>query len=270
MMEEVLYTIRGPKTMFEMTWEEIGEALKETDMVVVTTGATEQHGPHLPLGTDTMGTVEFARRMAAQLEEEGIKILIAPPVPFGISSYHMPFPGTISLQNGTWKEMVLDVLRSLYAHGLRRFVMPLGHGGNWGMMLVVAQQFMDETEDARVLVFNNLPVLLSDYPEVFPSGTKEGHSGAGETSRMLATHPELVQLHRAHAFYSKEAEELEDEDHPLMGGGIATPERSMKDVTPYGSIGDPNLASAELGERFYKKAVAWNCELIKRKLVNKG
>ena len=99
-MEEVLYTIRGP-TMFEMTWEEVGEALKETDMVIVPTGATEQHGPHLPLGTDTMGVVEFARRTAAQLEEEGIKALVAPPVPFGISSYHMPFPGTISLHNTT-------------------------------------------------------------------------------------------------------------------------------------------------------------------------
>jgi creatinine amidohydrolase len=265
-MREVLYTIRGPKTMFEMTWEEVGEALKETDMAIVPLGATEQHGPHLPLGTDTMGVVEFARRTAAQLEEEGIKALVAPPVPFGISSYHMPFPGTISLHNTTWRKLVLDVLHSLYTHGFRRFVLPLGHGGNWSMMLVVSQQFMDETEDAKVLVLNWLPVLVADYPEVFPTGKREGHSGAGETSRMLATHPELVQLQRAQVYYPETMEEGEPPDHPLMGGGVLAPKSSMKDATPIGSVGDPNLASAELGDRFYQKGVDWVCGQIKKEL----
>jgi len=262
-MREVLYAIRGPKTIFEMTWEEVAEALEETDMVIQPIGATEQHGFHLPLGNDTIGTVEFCKRLAVKLDSEGIKALVGPPFPFGLSSYHMSFPGTISLRNETWQNVAMDILRSLYAHGFRRFVLPLGHGGNWGMLQVVGQQFKDEKEDARVLVLNWVPVLVSDYPAIFRPDRREGHSGAGETSRILAAQPELVHMERAQAHYSEATDRAESS---VRGGGVLIPERSMKDVTPIGSIGDPNLASAEIGEQLYKKGVDWMCEQIKREL----
>jgi creatinine amidohydrolase len=265
-MREVLYSIRGPKTMFEMTWEEVAEALKETDMVIQPTGATEQHGPHLPLGMDTIGTVEFCKRLAVKLDSEGIKALVGPPFPFGISSYHMSFPGTISLRNETWQNVVMDILRSLYAHGFRRFVLPLGHGGNWGILQVVGQQFKDEKKDARVLVLRALHIVTSLYPEFFPTGRREKHSGAGETSRILAAQPELVRMERAQAHYSKASDESEGPDHPLMGGGVFVPDRSMKDITPIGSIGDPKLASAEYGEEMFRRGVDWMCEQIKSEL----
>ncbi|MBC8492437.1 MAG: creatininase family protein, partial [Chloroflexi bacterium] len=95
--EEILYTVRGPKTLEDMTWEELSEVLKETDIVIVPVGSTEQHGPHLPLATDTIQATEIAKRTVVRLAEEGIKVVAGPTIPFGVAPYHMSFSGTITL-----------------------------------------------------------------------------------------------------------------------------------------------------------------------------
>jgi creatinine amidohydrolase len=261
-MSNYLYGFKLPKSLFEMTWEEAQEALQETNIVVQPTGSTEQHGPHLPLGNDALQVREFSRRIVLKLDEMGVKSVIGPLIPFGIAPYHMSFPGTISLKATTFQALMFEVCFSLYQHGFRKFVFPLGHGGNYGSMMAVAQKLVDETEDAQTLVLNWLPMIHDYYPKLLHSKKKEGHSGEPETSRLLVIHPELVEIKRARAFYSEKAYKAESKDHPLLGGGILKPTRSMKDVTPYGSVGDPALADPEVGEKLLDIMCSWMANAV--------
>lgn len=267
MTEEILYTVRGPKTLEDMTWEELSEVLKETDIVIVPVGSTEQHGPHLPLATDTIQATEIAKRTVVRLAEEGIKVVAGPTIPFGVAPYHMSFSGTITLSADTLKAVIKEVCTSLYHHGFRRFVLLLGHGGNYAVMQVAAQDLVIELPESKVIFLNYLPALESKYPEFLTSGRAEGHSGEGETARILLTHPDLVQMDRAQVYYSRKADEAESDDHPLLGGGIYVPVRDWRAITPYGSAGNPTLAKPETGQKGYDVIVDWVCAAIKRTLL---
>lgn len=263
MPRESLYSIPGPKTTFEMTWEEVEEVLQETDIILVPCGSTEQHGPHLPLGNDALQATEMTKRTLLALESRGVKAVAGPTIPFGTASYHMPFPGTISLKADTFKMLLKEVCLSFYAHGFKRQALILGHGGNYSTMMTVAQELVDET-DAQVLVLNWLKVMTDRYSEILTSKDHESHAGEGETSRMLALHPELVQLQRARVYRSERAEKMESHEHPLLGGGVFRPSRSFRQATPVGSVGDPRLARAETGEKLYTVIADWLATIIAR------
>jgi creatinine amidohydrolase len=179
----------------------------------------------------------------------------------------MPFPGTISLQPATFQALMYDVMMSLYKHGFRRFALPLGHGGNLASMHVVAQKFVDDTQGTQALVLNWLQMITRYYKEILTSKKNEGHSGEPETSRLLACHPELVEMKRARVYYSEAADKAESADHPLMGGGIFKPDRNWKEAAPYGSVGDPTLAKAETGEKIWDIIIGWMAEAVKRDLT---
>lgn len=265
-MGDYLYGLKAPKTLFEMTWQEAEEALQETDIVVLPTGSTEQHGPHLPLGNDAIQAREMARRIVVKLDELGVKAVAGPLVPFGVASYHMPFPGTIHLHATTYQALLRDICFSLYRHGVRKFALPMGHGGNLASMQVVAQQLVDEKADAQAVVLNALPVMTQAYRrgEILTSTENEGHAGEGETARLLAVHPELVEMGRARVYYSQKAEEMESEDHPLLGGGIFKTTRNWREATPWGSVGNPTLATAETGEKLWDLIITWMAKAIRQ------
>lgn len=265
---ETLYNVRGPKSLYEMTWEEVEELLSQTDLALVPVGSTEQHGPHLPLGSDAIQAQDIARRVAARLAEEGTAIGVGPVIPFGIADHHMAFPGTITLSGMTFFNLLKEVTLSLYKHGFRRFVYVLGHGGNLPMMQAVAHDVVASTSDAQVIVPNWVGPMSAQYPELLKSKKKEAHAGEGETSRMLASTPELVEMGRARDYHSEDAEKLESKDHPLLGGGIFKGTRTMKQGTPIGCIGSPTLATAETGEKIYEVVTGWLVAVIKQEYLN--
>ncbi len=267
MTEETLYTVKGPKMLEDMTWEEMSEVLKKTDTVIIPVGSTEQHGPHLPLAADTIQVVEMARETVARLAQEGITVVAGPTISLGVAPYHMPFPGTISLRSETLKAVIEDVCHSLYRHGFRRFALLLGHGGNLATMQVVTQDLATALPEAKFATLNWLPYSESKYPEFIRSKKNEGHSGEGETARVLVTHPNLVQMKRARVYYSQEADEAEDKDHPLMGGGISQGTVSWKAFAPYGSVGDPTLATVETGKTSYGHIVDWIVYAMKKSIL---
>jgi creatinine amidohydrolase/Fe(II)-dependent formamide hydrolase-like protein len=92
----------------------------------------------------------------------------------------------------------------------------------------------------------------------------EGHAGEGETARLLAVHPELVEMGRARVYYSQEAEDMESEDHPLLGGGIFKTTRNWREATPWGSVGNPTLATVETGEKLWGHIITWMAKAIQR------
>lgn len=270
MAEEILYTMKGPKLLEDMTWEELSEVMKKTDVVIVPVGSTEQHGAHLPLAADTIQVVEMAKETVARLAEQGITVVAGPAIPFGVAPYHLPFPGTINLRSETLKAVIEDVCRSLYHHGFRRFVLLLGHGGNYATMQAAAQDLAMELPQSKVVFLNWLPYSESKYPEFLRSKRNEGHSGEGETARVLVSHPDLVQMQRARVYYSQAADEAEDKDHPLMGGGIFEGTTNWKAFAPFGSVGDPTLATRETGITSYRHIVDWIVYAMQRTVLKKG
>ncbi|WP_037365751.1 creatininase family protein [Amycolatopsis orientalis] len=155
-------------------------------LVLVPVGATEQHGPHLPAGTDAFlaaAACERAAELAAP--RSGRDLLLAPPIPYGASDHHLPFNGTLSLSPQTLLHVLDDLARSIAVQGGRRMVVVNGHGGNIGVCHAFA---------GAASTRHGLAVAHTDYWRVLePDDVVPGHAGEFETSMMLAVRAELVQ-----------------------------------------------------------------------------
>ena len=264
MNREVIYSVKGPRLLPEMTSEEVGEELKHTDIIIFPVGATEVHGPHLPLAADTIQGTDGVRRIVARLASQGIRVVGGLPIPLGISMQQMDFPGTISLMPDTMMAVIRDVCNSVIKHGFRRIVLVMSHDGNLGPLCSVAEE-ISKQPGVRVLLVNWLPFLISKSPK-FLRSKSDGHAGEGETARLLATFPELVQLDRAQIGPEEAGSgpQLEYDLPVAFGGGTFDPPRGLKDKTPIGSFGDPRVATAEVGEKTYDLCADWACEVIRR------
>lgn len=264
--DELLYIQKKPATLTEMTGAEIEQALQRTDVVLIPCGSIEHHGPALPLGTDAMEARETCRLTAIRLAELGCPVVIGPVVPFGMSNYHLGMPGTVTISHTTLIALYKEICLSLYESGFRDFIFIHGHDGNLPAMMVAVQEIVDATPDANAVVLNWMVHLSSVYHTIQTSTKGESHGGEGETSRVLATHPELVHPEVAEPFYLKpdDLRKIQSPEHMKTGGGIYYGIRSFKTLTPVGHIGDPTLARKETGEKGYEAVVDWLSMVIKR------
>ena len=199
------------------TWEEADTwAARGRSLVAVPLGATEQHGPHLPLSTDTEVAVELCRRLA----EGRSDTLVAPPLAYGASGEHAGFPGTLSIGQQVLQELVVELARS--ADHFAGLVFVNAHGGN----LVPLRQAEDRLreEGRHVLVWS-------------ARWTGDAHAGRTETSLALALVPGLVRRDRARVGNRRPLPELMDELR----------RSSVRAVSPNGVLGDPTSASAAEG-----------------------
>jgi len=114
-----------PLILQELTWTDIKSYLKTNDMVIIPLGSTEQHGPHLPLGTDFYEAFGLSKMISAQTG-----VLVAPLTFTGYSPYHSGFPGTLSLQPETMERVIFESVEWLLKYGFRRFLFFNYHGGN--------------------------------------------------------------------------------------------------------------------------------------------
>jgi creatinine amidohydrolase len=264
--DDRLFTQKAPPTLDEMTGSDVELALTRSQVIMLPFGAVEGHGAHLPLGTDNFEARENCRRALLRLQALGHSAVIAPVIPFGTSSFHMGFTGTISLRPATLIALTKEVCLSLYASGFRQFAFVHGHDGSLPSMMVAAQEVVDATPDAQVMVLNWLTPLSRVYHTIQQSPHPQGHGGEGETSRIMVTHPELVHLERAvsHHLPPDEMRKIQGPEHIKTGGGIFYATRSYTQHTPYGHIGDPALASADKGERGYAIIAEWIARVIAR------
>jgi creatinine amidohydrolase len=158
----------------ENTWEQIAEAQPEIALVSIAT--IEQHGRHLPVGTDWLIAVSMAEELGRELNA-----YVLPPMPFGCSVEHMAFPGTVTLKPTTLALFLDDIVTSLYRQGFRKIVLLSTHGGNW-----VLKPTMRELN----YQYPDLQLVWTGPMSAEPP--REIHSGAWETSLIMHYHPELV------------------------------------------------------------------------------
>lgn len=177
---------------FEELTRADARAIAPTALVVLPVGATEQHGPHLPVGTDTYAVTHIAHAAAAALPES-IPVLVAPCLPFGSSHHHLPFGGTLSLSTDTYYRVLVDLVESLITDGFRRIFILNGHGGNNELIQLAARDMA--LQHAAHLAAASYWAIAWDAliaAEAHLHGGLPGHSGVFETSLMLALRPELV------------------------------------------------------------------------------
>ena len=197
-----------------MSWPDIDGAY----IVVVPIGSCEQHGPHLPLATDSIVAEALAHDLAARRSD----CLVAPTVSITASGEHQGFPGTLSIGSEAMCDVVVELVRSAdWSHGV---VLVNGHGGNVAAVDRAVAQL--ESEGRRVLAW---------WPHVAGGDPHAGHT---ETSLMLALRPELVRLERAVAGPIPSTAEL-------VRCGVQA-------VSASGVLGDPRTASAEHGAELFR------------------
>ena len=175
-----------------MTRPEVEDLLTRTDMVIFPVGALEQHGTHLPIGTDHLNGVERAKRVAQRAE-----VLVAPILLPGQSPYHMEFAGTITLPSTLVQEVYVESAKSLMRHGFKRFLILNAHGGNQAITTFIVDRINQETEGIAVdLGAVSGPFRVADRdPQPTPApSVLDRHGGSGETSGSLYQIPDLVDL----------------------------------------------------------------------------
>lgn len=219
-------TPRSPgEQLGRRTWREVAD-LDLRPLLVVPLGSLEQHGPHLPLDTDTRVAVALAE--GAATARPGLTV--APAVPYGASGEHASFPGTVSIGHEALERVLVEVVRSADAFG--GVVLVNGHGGN-----VPALQRAVATGEVE-----GRPVLGWSWS----LAGADAHAGRTETSLLLALAPDLVRLDLAEAGATEALAQL----LPRMEvDGVAA-------VSPNGVLGDPAGASADEGRRLLAQLVA--------------
>jgi creatinine amidohydrolase len=260
----------------EMTSPEVGEAIKAGAPILLSMGATEQHGAHLPLGADTMQGLDISRRCVFRLQREGVKAIVGPSIPYGprpvLSETPRDYPGTINLSNDTLKRLTKEVCQELIGQGFRRLYVILANAESDPPMQLAAKELSEETE-ANVVTLNWLVGIKPGYKGILKSEKAQGHGGEGETARMLATAPELVRMEKARPWHPTMPDGVPYADVlPYLGGGIGRykmPDPFFKGFND-GVTGDPNLATAEAGEKVYALVVDWICSVIRFDLKSDG
>ncbi|MGD8321227.1 MAG: creatininase family protein [Gemmatimonadota bacterium] len=240
---------RPKRLLDEMTWTEVEQALEEgRTTVVVAVGATEQHGPHLPLRVDATRGDWLAVAVAERL---GDHALVAPTIRVGCSEHHMSFAGTISLRRSTLEALCMDYCVSLARHGFRRICLVPSHGGNFGPL----RDMLDDLNravapDCSVQAYTNLEGFLKVWvkavQEVVGMGDRVGgHADIAESSEMLVLRPDLVRKGKAEPGYMKGVDP--DLFVRIFRDGLRT-------VTPNGILGDSRGMSAAIGKRCLERS----------------
>jgi creatinine amidohydrolase len=224
----------------------VGALDRERTVVVVPTAAIEQHGPHLPLDTDTFLCTSVARAGAARAGDT----LVTPTICFGSSEHHMAFPGTLTLSQETFRAAVTDVCRSLARHGFRRLLVVNGHGGNTALLGATVQQLGFEAP-IHVVGVDYWTLGRAAIAEVreSPLGGM-GHACEFETSLMLHLRPESVrrELIVREIVRPRYAEERFD----LLEKGSVSAHWKTQELSRSGVMGAPDLATEEKGRRMFE------------------
>jgi creatinine amidohydrolase len=222
-------------------------------IAILPLGATEQHGPHLPLSVDTdlvNGVVQAALPHVGELP-----VLVLPTQPIGFSPEHFAFAGTLGLKASTVIAVWTEIAERVAASGIKKLVLLNAHGGQAALMDVVGR---DLRQRLKLLVYSVNWYDLPDSPATAPLFDAHErrfgvHGGDMETSMMLALAPNLVDMNRAENFDSQSARRAPH--FPLLGNGkSAKLSWAMQDYNPKGAAGHAANASADKGRALLDNA----------------
>lgn len=243
----------------EMTWPEVRDAASRGLPAVLAVGSTEQHGPHLPVATDTILPVGVALKAA-----ERVPLIVAPPVRFGARSRALSgggetFSGTLSIRGATLLATVSEVLMALARSGFTKLVLQNWHYENTGYLWEAADLAVERHPNLRIVVLESpMPPLSSEeldalFPGGFPGWDVE-HAAIMETSMMLALRPDLVLNDRI----------VDDEAARHPSWDVLPAPRDF--IPASGVLWHATLSTEQLGHRFIELAAGFLAQAIETEL----
>ncbi|NRD27713.1 creatininase family protein [Frigoribacterium sp. VKM Ac-2836] len=221
-------------------WPDVAAAFdRGAGIAVLPFGAFEQHGPHLPLGTDTATALEVARRLADRLDA-----VLLPPVHYGDTWNTAGYRGTLSLSSATVTAIVVDLGRALAASGAGGLVVVNGDWGNRAPLYAATRQLIDHGVLRTVTLDHpGMAEAIEQVRESAPAAPGLAHAEEIETSIMLRISPEDVRRDRYEASY------------PVFPSDFGTTPMQLHPFSPSGVFGDPSTATADKGERLLDATV---------------
>jgi creatinine amidohydrolase len=249
-----------------LTWPQALEAFKNTSVAVLPIGSNEQHGQHLPTGTDWMVARELARRLG-----ERSNVIVTPTLPVGYAKYHTVFPGSLSMREETLKNMLIDISEDLLKYGITHILVVNGHGGNKNSLRQCGEYLRQRC----------VPMAVTSWWEMAhvadPSLNMIGHADYIETSAMLAIDPGLVDWTVAKTHKNRDLTpslKLDTLGVVHFKNGTLSINGVMTDVTETGDmleIGEsaatnydiePTIATRETGELILEKLADYLAEFV--------
>jgi mycofactocin system creatininase family protein len=209
--------VRPETGLANLSWPEAGERARAGAMLAVPLGSTEQHGPHLPLSTDTDIATALCVRLAATRED----VLVAPALAYGSSGEHAGFPGTLSIGQVALELLVLELGRSAF-DTFDHLLLVSAHGGNADPLTRAVAQLRAESRDVCVFM---------------PSWPGDPHAGGAETSMLLALTPQRVHMDRA----------VPGDTRPIAVTMPLMRDGGVRAVSENGILGDPTAADGDAG-----------------------
>ncbi len=231
----------APNTYKDMSWKDVEQFVKTHGAkatMVIPIGCLEEHGPHLPVATDSYLAADFSDALARKIEA----IMAGPVIDFGVSVLTQGFPGTFKIGFDTLRGLVTDVIESCVAWGVKNVILWTWHGGSSHEICLreASLAVVRKNPDANVFILRG--VKLFDDPsfreKIKAIVQSEGdHADELETSLMLFKHAELVRMEKA------------IKEMPTIPRFKVIPDG--RGVLEHGIIGDPTLATKEKGEKIF-------------------
>jgi len=228
----------------DLTSEEFSRLDRERLIAVLPVGATEQHGPHLPMSTDTATIDGMVRATLPHLPDD-LPVLFLPTVPYGKSNEHSRYPGTLTVSANTLISLWKDIGACIAKAGVRKLVLYNSHGGQMSVMDIVARDLREE-HGMMVVAANWYTLGLPEGLFTAHEGKHGIHAGDLESSVMLHLTPNYVRKDQFQNFSSM-TEQLAAENKFLSITPSGKLGWQMHDINPSGAAGDATRATAEKG-----------------------
>ena len=228
-----------------LTWAEMNDAIAAEQVVILPTGSTEQHGRHLPLDVDLFLAESVSLEVGKRAAD---RVLVLPPVAYGLNRHHIDFPGTIHIEPDTFIEFCLNITKSVAYHGFTKVLIVNGHGSNAPLIDIVARRTVLET-NALCVAVNYIQLALDAFRTVQDTPVV-AHADEFETSLYLHLDASRVQMENAGA------------DNDVMGTFFSSDSTGLARFNDYwgrwtdlGVHGDATTATAEKGAVIFEAAV---------------
>jgi creatinine amidohydrolase len=221
----------------EMNAMLVKERINKDTVAVVILGACENHGNHMPFGSDFIFPLELAKRAARKSKN----VLILPIIPYGVSLHHTEFQMTISLEPSTLIKVIEDIFTSLVKNGLSRILVINGHDGNIAPLELAARVIKNRHPEVVIASLEAWWVMVGEITKnLFDVWKGLGHGGEAETSAMLAVRPDLVEMNYA-----------PEQVVPNLPDNIRI-YWNFNELTDTGATGAPMKATAQKGQEALK------------------
>jgi len=217
----------------DMNGNQIRKKVNDKTVAIVILGSCENHGDHLPLGSDFIFPLELAKRVANKIEN----LIILPPIPYGVSSHHKKFFLTITIDTNTLINLIQNLLESLYNNGIYHILIINGHDGNIGPIEIASRNVKDSYPKIKIACLESWWELIGKIsPNTFKIWYGLGHGGEAETSAIMKVRPELVDVNN-----------IPEDTIPNLPKHLRI-FWTIDELTKTGATGSSKSASADKGE----------------------